>query len=109
LITGLAPYQPQRTGYEYRVCLCDEEESYLDDQLSRIAVPILYLGAGGGFGTLGDYTASLTASTDITTYTVNKQTPDSRAIDYGHADLWMAKQASTDVWQHLKQWLVNHN
>jgi hypothetical protein len=109
LITGLAPYQPQRTGYEYRVCLCDEEESYLDDQLSRIAVPILYLAAGGGFGTLGDYTTSLTASTDITTYTVNKQTPDSRAIDYGHADLWMAKQASTDVWQHLKQWLVNHN
>lgn len=109
LISDLAPYQPQRTGYEYRVCLCDEEESYLDDHLSEIAVPILYLGAEGGLGSLGEYTALLTASTDKTIHTVSKQTSDNRAIDYGHADLWMAEQASTDVWQQLQQWLVNHN
>jgi hypothetical protein len=84
---------------------------YLDDQLSQITVPILYIGAGGGFGSLGDYTTSLTATagTDLTTYTVTKQAPNDRAIDYGHAHLWMAVDAANDVWEPLRHWLVNHN
>ncbi|HEX5169906.1 MAG TPA: hypothetical protein VFW11_12095 [Cyclobacteriaceae bacterium] len=109
LLNVLAPYQPQLTSYEYRVCVCDEEESYLDDHLNEIAVPILYLGAGGGFGSLGNFTTNLTASTDITTYTVNKQSAADRNIDYGHADLWMATNASNDVWDVLRQWLVDHH
>lgn len=109
LLTVLAPYQPQRTGYEYRACLCDEEESYLDDHLTQIKVPILYLGAGGGFGSLGDYTTILTASSDITTFTVNKQLSEHRHLDYGHADLWMGHQAANDVWEVLRIWLISHH
>jgi hypothetical protein len=108
LLTVLAPYQPQLTGYEYRVCLCDEEESYLDDHLNEISVPILYLGAGGGFGDLGSFSANNTSSTDVTIFTLSKVAE--RAADYGHADLWMATNATTDgAWEMLHQWLLDHN
>ena len=52
----------------------------------------LYLGAGGGSGSTGDYTISLTASSDLTTYLVS--VPDTGpASDYGHADLWFGCDA----------------
>lgn len=109
LLTSLAPYMPQRTVYEFRACQCDEEDVSIDDYLDQISVPILYLGAGGGFGTFGDFTSSLTASSDITHYTVNLQAAENRLIDYGHADLFMASNAPSQVWEVLRQWLVNHN
>ena len=109
LLTTLAPYMPQRTIYEFRACQCDEEDVSIDDHLDQISVPILYIGAGGGFGTFGDYTSSLTASTDITNYTVSLQSAENRIIDYGHADTFMANDAANLVWEVLRQWLVNHS
>jgi hypothetical protein len=100
---------PQRTIYEFRACQCDEEDVSIDDHLDQISVPILYIGAGGGFGTFGDYTSSLTASTDITNYTVSLQAEENRTIDYGHADTFMANDAANLVWEVLRQWLVNHS
>ena len=109
LLTTLVPYMPQRTMYEFRACQCDEEDVSIDDYLDQISVPILYLGAGGGFGTFGDYTSSLTASTDITNYTVSLQAEENRIIDFGHADTFMANDAADLVWEVLRQWLVDHN
>ena len=109
LARSLPPYQPFLGKYDLSASLCDEEDVSIDDHLADVSVPILYLGAGGGFGTLGDCTSSLTASHDITNVTVSLQTADQRSIDFGHGDLFLADDASTLVWQVLRSWLVNHN
>ena len=108
LLKSLPPYQPQFAIYESRVCLCNEEDVSIDDHLGKITVPILYIGAGGAFGTLGDYTSSLTKSNDITNYTVNL-TGNQRLTDFGHGDLFLGKDADDLVWNVLFQWLVKHN
>lgn len=74
------------------VCGCNEEDVSFDDHLFEISVPILYLGAGGDSVTTGDYTSSLTASADLTTYLVSIPGKDP-ASDYGHADLWFGYDA----------------
>jgi hypothetical protein len=79
-----------------------------DDHLSQIAVPILFAGAAGGFGQTGYYSTTLTASTDITKFTVQIQADDQRAIDFGHADTVLAKDADTLVWKPILDWIVAH-
>nr|PZN52867.1 MAG: hypothetical protein DIU61_10650 [Bacteroidota bacterium] len=108
-IGSLPPHQPLRTTYEMRACVCDEEDVTFDDYLSEIKVPILYLGAGGGFGTYGHYSASLTSSLDITNYTVSIQPPDKRMLDFGHGDITLADNAPHLMWEPLRKWLASHN
>jgi len=109
LAGSLPPYQPLLSQFDLSASLCDEEDVSVDDHLADISVPILYLGAGGGFGTLGDFTSSLTASHDVTNFTVNLQPAEQRSIDFGHGDMFLADDASTLVWQVLRDWLVDHN
>jgi hypothetical protein len=104
---NVPPYMPRQVFYEYRACFCDEEDVSFDDHIAEISVPVLYLGAGGGEGTRGDYTSNLTASADITNYTVSIPGKDP-ASDFGHADLWFGYDADELVWDVLRQWLVVH-
>lgn len=106
LLGSLPPYMPNRARFEARASHCDEEEVSIDDHLGRITVPILYLGAGGGLGTLGDFTGALTASDDVTNHTVSLQPEANRIIDYGHADLFLGDEAAALVWEVLRRWLV---
>ncbi|MGI9541902.1 MAG: hypothetical protein ACR2MX_01510 [Cyclobacteriaceae bacterium] len=108
LLRGLPPYQPRANGRDTNVCACNEEEVTIDDHLIEITVPILYLGVAGGFGQQGLYTSSLTSSTDITDHIVSLR-PQSRAIDYGHADLFMGEDAAELAWDVLLEWLVDHS
>ena len=108
LISSLPPHQPNRTTYEMRACVCDEEDVSFDDYISEIRVPILYLGAQGGFGTYGHYTSSLTGSHDITNHTVNLQSPEDRILDFGHGDMMLADDAPGLLWKRLSQWLTTH-
>ena len=108
LLKSLPPYQPQLTGYESRLCICDEVDVAFDDHLGKISVPILYVGAGGAFGTLGDHSSGLTKSSDITNYTITI-TENDRVVDFGHGDLFIANEAADRVWKVLYQWLINHN
>ncbi len=107
LLVSLPPYMPVRPGYEIGLAGCGHEDTSIDDHLTKISVPILYLGAGGGFGTEGNYTASLTNSSDITTHTVSLN--NNPVFDYGHADLLLADNAPELVWDRLKNWLIEHN
>jgi len=110
LLSSLAPFQPQRTLYEYRACACTDEEVSIDDYLDQISVPILYIGAAGGLGSYGTYTSdNLTASTDVTTHIASAEVPVPRALEYGHADLFMGNDADNLVWEELRQWLVGHH
>jgi hypothetical protein len=104
---NIPPYMPLQMFYDMSACGCDEEDVSFDDHIAEISVPILYLGAGGGSGTSGDYTSSLTASSDITNYLVSIPSTDP-ASDYGHADLWFGYEADELVWDVLRQWLVDH-
>lgn len=107
LAQNLAPYMPLLPGYEISQCLCNEEDSYLDDYLGNINVPILYIGAGGAFGAVGEYTPTLTSSDDISSFIVNVD--ENPFADYGHADLFMANNASDLVWEPLRMWLLDHH
>lgn len=103
---NLSPFMPNRARYETAATICDEDELSIDDFLSQISVPILYVGAGGAFGDYGDFTSSLTASRDVTNYNVVLQPESLRAIDYGHADLFLADDAADRVWRVMRDWLA---
>ena len=109
LLGSLPPYQPRLGTFDILTSICDEEDVSIDDHLAEISVPILYLGAGGGLGTLGDFTSTLTASDDITNFTVSLQPADQRSIDFGHADLFLANDASALAWPVLRDWLRDHS
>ncbi len=100
------PFMPEQVRYEFRACLCDKEDVTIDDHLSEIKVPTLYIGAGGGFGEQGEFTTSLLSSTDVTSLIVSKNA--NPALDFGHADPFMADNADVDVWEVMRQWLVGH-
>ncbi len=100
------PFIPEQVRYEFRACLCDEEDVAIDEHLSEIKVPALYIGAAGGFGALGEHTTSLLSSTDVTNHIVSLN--ENPALDYGHADPFMADNASEMVWEVIRQWLTSH-
>ena len=107
MAVSLPPYIPLQIFYDLNACGCHKEDVSFDDHLAEISVPILNIGAGGGSGITGDYTSSLTASSDLTNYLVS--IPGSGpASDYGHADLWFGYDADELVWDVLRQWPVDH-
>lgn len=107
LLGELPPYMPERARYDVAVTACGTQDVTLDDYLGDIKVPIYYLGAAGGSADEGEYTTTLTASTDITTHIVT--VANDPLLDYGHADLFLGDNASVLVWEKLHSWLANHD
>ena len=87
--------------------ICDEADVPFDDHLDDISVPVLYVGAGGGFGEFGVYTTTLLGSTDVTTRVVDL-TRRPAPVDFGHADLFLATDARTLVWRPILNWIRAH-
>jgi hypothetical protein len=108
LLGSLPPYMPEQARLDLRTSFCDEDEVSIDDHLAEISVPILYIGAGGGFGQTGNFTSSLTSSRDITQFTVSLQPDDRRSVDFGHGELFLGDDAKNLVWTKLLKWLVDH-
>src|ERR1017187_245917 len=108
LLQNIPPHLPMKSNFDTDALFCDNIPVPFDDHLSQIAVPILFAGAAGGFGQTGYYSTTLTASTDITKFTVQIQSDDQRAIDFGHADTVLAKDADTLVWKPILDWIVAH-
>ena len=104
---NLNPHMPLQHLYEVAACGCDQEEVSIDDHLEEITLPILYLGAEGGVGSYGKYSTRLTSSDDITHHIVHVEGVE-RAVDYGHADIWMGYDADELVWKELLRWLADH-
>ena len=98
-------HQPRRIVLDAEAILCDQVESPLDDGLTDITVPLLYVGAGGGFGAFGLDTTARLASTDVTVRLVDFEPPENRAHDFGHLDLLLADDAEALVWQPILDWL----
>jgi hypothetical protein len=96
-----SPLQPNRELADADALTCGSASL----NLGAITVPVLYIGAGGGFGTFGNYTTTLVGSSDVTSLVVSKVPPAQRLFDYGHADLFLANDAQQQVWQPLLDWM----
>ncbi|RYZ39244.1 MAG: hypothetical protein EOO71_20770 [Myxococcaceae bacterium] len=101
------PYQSLNEVVETEAQLCGLDVPY-DDHLKDVKVPVLYVGAGGGVGRYGEYSVRLLGSTDVTIHTVRNRPESQRALDYGHADLFLARDARARVWTPMLQWMQSH-
>jgi hypothetical protein len=79
-----------------------------DNHLKNITVPVLYVGAGGGFGSLGLYSLTLLGSKDVSSHIVSFYPAARAALDFGHCDLFFARDAEQLVWKPIYTWLARH-
>ncbi len=110
-LTAGSPWQPLREVADGDAAICDgpgAPDVAFDDHLDDITVPVLYVGAGGGFGDYGTYTTTLLGSTDVETLVASLLPPGERPADFGHADLFQGNDAETLVWEPILEWLEDH-
>jgi pimeloyl-ACP methyl ester carboxylesterase len=103
-----APYYPVRIDFDTEQMMCGEVDTPLDDGLAQITVPILHVGAKGGFGPSAYASTTFTASRDVTTITVQRLPDSDEAMDFGHVDTVLARDAETLVWQPILDWIMAH-
>ena len=103
-----APFQPNRELADADTATCGQTPVPFDSRLKEITVPVLYVGAGGGFGELGVFNTTLLGSTDVTIHVVHQAPAGQRLADYGHADLFLGTDAPALVWQPILDWLRAH-
>jgi len=101
-------YSPVRADIDQERVTCHNVVAPFDDHLAEVTLPILYVGAAGGFGERGYYAVTLTSSGEITKVIVQLHSSDEPALDFGHADLFTARNAETLVWQPILKWLLAH-
>lgn len=107
LATGAA-FQPLQVVIDAETQVCNEVDSPFDDHLSAVDVPVLYVGAAGGFGAFGLFSTTLLGSSDVTSLVVGVEPPENRVQDIGHADLFLAEDAEALVWQPILDWIEAH-
>jgi len=104
-----SPYYLSLEIAELLAVACHDDLPY-DDYLDEITVPVLYVGAGGGFGEYGLYTLDLLGSQDITTHLVDVEPAfEDRLIDFGHVDIFSSPDAPTLTWGAILTWINNHS
>ena len=108
VIRAVPFYFPVRGDIDQEKVTCYDVVAPFDDHLAQVTLPILYVGAAGGFGERGYYAVTLTGSTDITKSIVQLHPNSEPELDFGHADLFTATNAETLVWQPILEWLVAH-
>ncbi|MBN2171849.1 MAG: hypothetical protein JW819_11080 [Candidatus Krumholzibacteriota bacterium] len=106
-LQGFNNYGSNLFEYDFTGIHCDQVELPFDDHLDQIDVPVFFLGAGGGWGDMMGYTASLlTGCDDVTSLTVSLT--DEMLLDIGHVDIYTASDAQTLFWQPVLDWLEAH-
>lgn len=111
LEAGSSPFQPARELLDADAATCDDPaivDVAFDDHLADIKVPVFYVGADGGFGHYGIYTTTLLGSQDVTHHVVDLQPAAGQLAELGHADLFLATDAETLVWQPVLSWIQDH-
>lgn len=98
-----APFEPTRLFLDAESIMCGLPNLPFIDDLANVTVPVLYIGADGGFGASGLHSLSLLGSTDKEALIVDL-TPD-QLHDFGHSDLFLAIDAQQLVWQPLLDWI----
>jgi hypothetical protein len=103
-----APFQSFNEVVETEAWACSGDNVPYDDHLEDVTVPVLYVGAAGGVGRYGEHGLTLLGSQDATSLVVRTRVEAERALDYGHADLFLADDARERVWEPLLQWVRRH-
>jgi hypothetical protein len=102
---GAAYDEPNRLLAETDGITCGDVNLPFDKHLGDIAVPVHYVGAGGGIGNSGLYTLTLLGSKDITHHIISFHPPERAWLDFGHADLFNANDAPDLVWSDILAWV----
>jgi hypothetical protein len=76
--------------------------------LADITIPVFNLAVAGGFGATSIYSTTLLGSRDVTTLLVRLRPVGQELTDFGHVDLWQARNAARLAWQPLLRWLLTH-
>ncbi len=106
LLQAFPSWWVMREAFELNALQCNELDLPYDDHLAAVKVPVLYVGARGGFGEYGVYSTTLLGSRDVTSLVVSL-VPE-QPLDFGHSDLFWADNALTLVWEPIYNWLRNH-
>jgi pimeloyl-ACP methyl ester carboxylesterase len=106
-LAAAPPHQASREIADSDAFWCNQAPLPVADHLAEIRVPVLYLGAAGGFGEYGAYTTKVLASTDVTRRLVRRLDVGSEAFDFGHADLLFAADAPTLAWEPVADWMLS--
>lgn len=102
------PHQSMRESADTDGIWCADGNGPPAPELSRIEVPLFYLGTAGGYGDHGIYSTTRVGSSDVTTLVVRQKPPDRSAEDFGHGDLLFAENAASLAWEPLASWLLRH-
>ncbi len=105
------PYQPFQQIADAEASTCDDPsiaDVPFDDHLHDITVPVLYVGAGGGYGSSGVYTTTLLGSSDVSTNVVELYPEEQRLLDLGHGDIFYADDADALFWSSIKGFILSH-
>ena len=107
-LTQASPYQSIGEQVDTLAMWCGAPDVPYDDHLALVKVPVLYVGAAGGVGGYGLHSLSLLGSKDISNHVVQRFPDMYRAVDYGHADLFLAADAPQAVWAPILDWVKRH-
>ncbi len=102
-----APFVSLGQRVDFEQIFCDQIPSVHSDNLDEISVPVLYVGAEGGFGSYGTFTQSLFASTDVTNLVVSLASSGERAFDFAHSELFIGREAEDLVWRPVLDWILS--
>jgi pimeloyl-ACP methyl ester carboxylesterase len=106
--TVFSPYYPVRIDFDTEQQMCGQDYSPLDDHLGQITLPIFQVAAQGGFGPSAYASLAATASRDVTMLTVQRLSDEEEAMDFGHMDTVLARDADTLIWQPILDWMLAH-
>jgi hypothetical protein len=107
-LAGAAPHQSMREAADTDALTCGDAPLPVDVPLSRIRVPLLLIGAAGGYGNHAVFSTTQVGSTDVSTRVIRQLPPEREAEDFGHADLLFSPDAPALAWQPLLSWLRGH-
>jgi hypothetical protein len=102
------PWQSWLESAETDALTCGDPPLPADLPLSRITVPVFYLGAAGGYGEHGLFSTTQVSSADVQTLIVRRLPVEDEQEDFGHGDLLYAPDAAMLAWQPLLGWLETH-
>src|SRR5215472_4534981 len=107
-LASASPFEAVRMEHDTYTISCGDTRTPFDNHLHDITVPVLYVGAGGGFGSNGEFTQTLLGSQDVSSHIVSFYPPEQAAFDFGHVDLFYGQGADDLVWSPIYQWLSRH-
>jgi hypothetical protein len=108
LMASAYPYDSAPFYRDTHATACDETDVPWDDHLEEVTVPVISIGAAGGYGDLGIYTTTLLGSDDVTNLVIQHQSADNAVEDFGAYDIWLSDTGKTQVWEPLADWIKAH-